>query len=150
MVDHRFGSGPAFTIGIEEEYMLLDPTSLDLVQRADRVLASVRDVELGVLLSQELFQSLLEVRTPVCANTAEGEQVLRRLRAQVGRRSDRLLGVRPGNSARSAGAGGSAGHHRRRHQTAEHSGSGREAANLRDCRADQRTRGMECDQAAAV
>jgi carboxylate-amine ligase len=97
VLDHRFGFGPAFTIGIEEEYMLLDPTSLDLVQRADRLLASVRDVELGVLLSQELFQSLLEVRTPVCGSTAEAEQVLRRLRTQVGELS-RALGLRFGSA----------------------------------------------------
>jgi len=97
LVDHRFGAGPPFTIGIEEEYMLLDPLSLDLVQRADRVLGSVRDVELGVLLSQELFQSLLEARTPVCASTAEAEPVLRRIRAQVGELS-RALGVRFGSA----------------------------------------------------
>ena len=34
-------------------------------------------------LSPELFQSLLEVHTPVCANTAQAEQELRRLRAHV-------------------------------------------------------------------
>lgn len=77
--------------------MLLDPVSLDLVQRADRMLASVRDVELGVLLSQELFQSLLEARTPVCASTAEAEPVLRRIRGQVGELA-RALGVRFGSA----------------------------------------------------
>jgi carboxylate-amine ligase len=82
--DHRFGAGPPFTIGIEEEYMLLDSVTLDLVQRADRVLAAERDIELGVHLSPELFQSLLEVHTPVCSNTAEAAHVLRRLRAHVG------------------------------------------------------------------
>lgn len=97
VVDHRFGAGPPFTIGIEEEYMLLDPVSLDLVQRADRMLASVRDVELGVLLSQELFQSLLEARTPVCASTAEAEPALRRIRGQVGELS-RALGARFGSA----------------------------------------------------
>jgi carboxylate-amine ligase len=97
VLDHRFGAGPPFTIGIEEEYMLLDPVSLDLVQRADRVLASVRDVELGVALSQELFQSLLEARTPVCASTAEAEPVLRQIRAQVGELSA-ALGVRFGSA----------------------------------------------------
>ncbi len=97
VVDHRFGAGPPFTIGIEEEYMLLDPISLDLVQRADRVLASERDVELAVHLSPELFQSLLEVHTPVCANTAEAEQFLRRLRGHVGELS-RSLGLRYGSA----------------------------------------------------
>jgi carboxylate-amine ligase len=82
-LEHRFGHGAPYTLGIEEEYMLLDPTTLDLVQRADRVLAAEQDLELGVHLSPELFQSLLEVHTPVCANSAEAAQVLRRLRAHV-------------------------------------------------------------------
>jgi carboxylate-amine ligase len=81
--DHRFGATSPYTIGIEEEYMLLDPATLDLVQRADSMLAAERDIDLGVHLSPELFQSLLEVHTPVCANTAQAEQELRRLRAHV-------------------------------------------------------------------
>jgi carboxylate-amine ligase len=84
VLDHRFGSGRPYTVGIEEEYMLLDPVTFDLVQRADRVLAAERDIELGVHLAPELFQSLLEVHTPVCSNTAEAAQVLRRLRQHVG------------------------------------------------------------------
>lgn len=35
LVDHRFDTGRPFTIGIEEEYLLLDPASLDLVQHAE-------------------------------------------------------------------------------------------------------------------
>ena len=31
VVDHRFGSGEPYTLGVEEEYMLLDPVSFDLV-----------------------------------------------------------------------------------------------------------------------
>jgi carboxylate-amine ligase len=81
--DHRFGAGPPFTIGIEEEYMLLDPVTLDLVQRADRLLAAERDFDLGVHLSPELFQSLLEVHTPVCAHTGEAAAILRQLRDHV-------------------------------------------------------------------
>ena len=83
-MEHRFGAGPPYTIGIEEEYMLLDPQTFDLVQRADHVLASERDLDLGVHLSPELFQSLLEVHTPVCASTTEAERVLRQLRHHVG------------------------------------------------------------------
>jgi glutamate---cysteine ligase / carboxylate-amine ligase len=81
--NHRYGAGPPFTIGIEEEYMLLDPVTLDLVQRADRLIAAERDLDLGVHLSPELFQSLLEVHTPVCAHTAEAAAILRRLREHV-------------------------------------------------------------------
>jgi glutamate---cysteine ligase / carboxylate-amine ligase len=95
--EHRFGATAPFTIGIEEEYMLLDPITYDLVQRADRLLAAVDDVDLGVHLSPELFQSLLEVHTPVCANTAEAEHELRRLRARLSELA-RSLGLRIGSA----------------------------------------------------
>jgi carboxylate-amine ligase len=35
---HRFGSSEPYTLGVEEEYMLLDPETLELVQRADTIL----------------------------------------------------------------------------------------------------------------
>jgi carboxylate-amine ligase len=95
--DHRFGASPPFTVGVEEEYMLLDPVTFDLVQRADRLLAAEQDVELGVHLSPEIFQSLLEAHTPVCANTAEADRELRRLRTHVCGLAARL-GLRVGSA----------------------------------------------------
>jgi glutamate---cysteine ligase / carboxylate-amine ligase len=92
---HSFGSGAPYTLGVEEEYMLLDPATFDLVQRADRVLAAEESFELADHLSPELFQSLLEVHTPVCANAAEAERQLRRLRSHVhelGRKLDLRVG----------------------------------------------------------
>jgi hypothetical protein len=35
VLDHKFGESPPFTLGVEEEYMLLDPESFDLVQHVD-------------------------------------------------------------------------------------------------------------------
>ena len=75
--------------------MLLDPATFDLVQRADRMLAAQERFELADHLSPELFQSLLEVHTPVCANAAEAERHLRRLRTHVcelGRKLDLRVG----------------------------------------------------------
>jgi hypothetical protein len=40
---HCFGSSKAYTVGVEEEYMLLDAVSLGLVQRADTILDVDRD-----------------------------------------------------------------------------------------------------------
>jgi carboxylate-amine ligase len=94
---HGFGASAPFTLGVEEEYMLLDPVTFDLVQRADRLLAAEQDIELGVHLSPELFQSLLEVHTPVCANTAEADRELRRLRSHVCSLAARL-GLRVGSA----------------------------------------------------
>ena len=39
VLDHCFGQGDPYTMGVEEEYMLLDADSLDLVQHIDTVLA---------------------------------------------------------------------------------------------------------------
>jgi len=41
VLDHRFGDSDPFTLGVEEEYMLLDPESFDLVQHIDTVLDAV-------------------------------------------------------------------------------------------------------------
>ena len=48
VLDHAFGTGDPYTLGVEEEYMLLDPETWDLVQHIDSVLAAVDDGELRV------------------------------------------------------------------------------------------------------
>jgi hypothetical protein len=39
--EHRFGTGEPFTIGLEEELLLVDPDTLQLAHVADRVLPEV-------------------------------------------------------------------------------------------------------------
>ena len=41
VLDHAFGKSDAYTLGVEEEYMLLDGETFDLVQHVDTVLAAV-------------------------------------------------------------------------------------------------------------
>jgi carboxylate-amine ligase len=92
--DHHFGSSRPYTIGVEEEYMLLDPVTLDLVPRVEQILQAVRGTEFAELVSAELFESLVEFHTPVCATAAELAGALRRLRAhalEVARREELLL-----------------------------------------------------------
>ena len=38
ILDHKFGSGDPYTLGVEEEYQLLDAESFDLVQHIDTML----------------------------------------------------------------------------------------------------------------
>ena len=83
VLDHRFGSSAAYTLGVEEEYMLLDPETWDLVQHIDSVLAKVRDGEFEARINAELMQSVIEITTPVCANAAEVDAQLRKLRRYV-------------------------------------------------------------------
>ena len=83
VLDHRFGSSASYTLGVEEEYMLLDPETWDLVQHIDSVLARVTEDEFQARIMPELMQSVIEITTPVCSTAAEVEAQLRRLRRYV-------------------------------------------------------------------
>jgi carboxylate-amine ligase len=83
VLDHRFGATPPYTLGVEEEYMLLDPESFDLVQHVDTVLTAVRENELVERIGPELMQSVVEISTPVCHTAGDIDRELRRLRAYV-------------------------------------------------------------------
>jgi carboxylate-amine ligase len=83
VLDHRFGQGEPYTLGVEEEYMLLDAESFDLVQRIDTVLAAIVGHEDEARIKPELMQSVLEVATPVCRNAGDADRELRRLRQAV-------------------------------------------------------------------
>jgi glutamate---cysteine ligase / carboxylate-amine ligase len=77
-VEHRF-TGPPYTIGIEEELMILDAESLELVNAIESMLQPAPAGE----IKPELMESVLEVSTDACANTAEAGLQLRALRRQV-------------------------------------------------------------------
>jgi carboxylate-amine ligase len=83
VLDHKFGSGDPYTLGVEEEYMLLDGETLDLVQHVETVLAATVGHELEARVAPELMQSVLEIATPVCHTPAEVESELRKLRGYV-------------------------------------------------------------------
>src|SRR5438477_6976201 len=82
--DHAFGKSDAYTLGVEEEYMLLDGETFDLVQHIDTVLAAVAGHELETVINPELMQSVLEIATPVCHTAGDVAEQLRRLRGYVG------------------------------------------------------------------
>jgi glutamate---cysteine ligase / carboxylate-amine ligase len=83
VLNHAFGASDPFTLGVEEEYMLLDGETFDLVQHIDTVLADVSGHELEPRINAELMQSVLEVATPVCHTPADVEAQLRALRTYV-------------------------------------------------------------------
>ena len=64
MLDHRSASSDPYTLGVEEEYMLLDGETFDLVQHIDTVLAAIAGHELEAQINPELMQSVLEIATP--------------------------------------------------------------------------------------
>jgi carboxylate-amine ligase len=83
VLDHRFGQSDPYTLGVEEEYMILDGESFDLVQHIDTVLAAVKGHELESQVNAELMQSVLEIATPVCHTAADVYGELAKLRGYV-------------------------------------------------------------------
>ena len=83
VLEPRFGAGEPFTLGVEEEYMLLDGRTLDLVQHIEAVLAAVNAADFEGQITSEVMQSVLEIATPICSGPAEVDGQLRRLRAYV-------------------------------------------------------------------
>jgi glutamate---cysteine ligase / carboxylate-amine ligase len=95
VLDHKYGGTPPFTLGVEEEYMLLDPESFDLVQHVDTVLTAVSESEFVERIAAELMQSVIEISTPVCRTAGDVDRELRKLRGYVtetARRQDLRVG----------------------------------------------------------
>ena len=74
---------PSFTVGIEEEYMLVNPISGDLVRKVPRSLMPSMRRKLGKQVSPEFLQSQVEIGTPVCSNIDQAKSHLSSLRQQV-------------------------------------------------------------------
>jgi carboxylate-amine ligase len=83
VLEHKFGASPPFTLGVEEEYMLLDPETFDLVQHVDTVLTAVENGEFIERIGPELMQSVVEVSTPVCRSAGDVDAELRKFRSYV-------------------------------------------------------------------
>jgi len=83
VLDHAFGAGDPYTLGVEEEYQLLDGGTFDLVQHIDTMLAAVSGHELEDQINAELMQSVVEIATPVCRTAGDVMSELTRLRAYV-------------------------------------------------------------------
>ena len=83
VLDHAFGTSDPYTLGVEEEYMLLDGETFDLVQHIETVLAAVSGHELESRVGAELMQSVLEIATPVCSTVDDVQRELSKLRGYV-------------------------------------------------------------------
>ena len=76
-MEHNF-TGPRYSVGIEEELMILDPTSLDLVSAIHSLLGE--DPPSGEI-KPELLESVLEIATSPCADIPTVGNELTSLRA---------------------------------------------------------------------
>ena len=81
-MEHRF-SGPSFTLGIEEELMIVDVETLDLSNSIERLLSDLSDVPTEGEVKPELMESVCEIATTPVRNTVEAGAQLRALRRTV-------------------------------------------------------------------
>lgn len=73
---------PDFTMGVEEEYLLVDRDSLALAE-APQALMEACAAALEGQFSPEFLQCQVEIGTKVCANIGEAREELKRLRSTV-------------------------------------------------------------------
>jgi glutamate---cysteine ligase / carboxylate-amine ligase len=78
-----FEEVPDFTVAVEEEFALLDPGTLELVNRFEDVQEAARGTELEQHLVGELIASEVEVRTGRCDTFAECVERMGERRAQL-------------------------------------------------------------------
>ncbi|MDH4102815.1 MAG: carboxylate-amine ligase [Thermoleophilia bacterium] len=83
VLEHQFGDGDPYTLGVEEEYQLLDGATFDLVQHIETILAAVSGHELETQINAELMQSVIEIATPVCRSADDVLRELVKLRRYV-------------------------------------------------------------------
>jgi glutamate---cysteine ligase / carboxylate-amine ligase len=81
-VEHRF-TGPSYTLGIEEELMIVDRETLDLTSSIEGLLEALGDIEKDGEVKPELMESVCEIATDVCRNTRDAGYQLRALRRLV-------------------------------------------------------------------
>jgi glutamate---cysteine ligase / carboxylate-amine ligase len=81
-----FEAATDFTVAVEEEFAILDPETLSLVNRFEEFQAAARETELEEHLVGELIASEVEIRTGRCANFTEAS-------ARMGERRDQLAAL---------------------------------------------------------
>src|SRR5262245_33834334 len=79
----RFEEAEDFTVSVEEEFALLDPESLDLVNRFEEVHAAGQGTVLALNLVGELIASEVEVKTGKQQSFADVPGALAERRAQL-------------------------------------------------------------------
>jgi glutamate---cysteine ligase / carboxylate-amine ligase len=81
-VEHRF-TGPSYTVGVEEELMIIDADTLELANSIEGVLDGLAGTSTPGEVKPELMESVCEIATTPCETTREAGMQLQALRSQV-------------------------------------------------------------------
>src|SRR5208283_2753382 len=72
-----------FTIGVEEEFQIIDPETLELRSHVVQLLSSAAARGVGDLVKQEMHQSIVETGTKICDNISELRLEMHRTRSEL-------------------------------------------------------------------
>ena len=81
MIEQAFGQSAPWSLGIEEEALILDAETLALTPGVESLLAATEGRGLPGVLKMELLASMVELATDVCASPQDALAALRELRA---------------------------------------------------------------------
>ena len=76
------GSGNLFTLGIEEEFQIIDPVTRELRSHIQQILEDGKFI-LQERVKPEMHQSVVEVGTDICANASEARAAVKQLRRDL-------------------------------------------------------------------
>jgi carboxylate-amine ligase len=79
--------GHRFTIGVEEEFQIIDPTTGELRSHVSQLVAAT-SANLGEQVKREMHQSIVEIGTKICENVDELRIDMHRTRAELVRSAD--------------------------------------------------------------
>jgi len=71
-----------FTVGIEEEYMVIDPATKALISHEQKIVAEGQKI-ISEKVKAEMHQAVVEVGTDVCANIEEARHDIYNLRKTI-------------------------------------------------------------------
>ena len=76
-------AAPSLTLGIEEEYLIVDKQSRDVVTDLPDGMLDECEQRIADLVRPEFLTSQIEVGTPVCDNISQAREELARLRSAI-------------------------------------------------------------------
>ncbi len=88
MIEQHFGETTPFSVGVEEELMILDRETYEQVAAVDRILKGVEGRQLPGQVKTELFASVFETNTNICERVAEVDEALPLLRRAAAEAAD--------------------------------------------------------------
>ncbi|MDQ2983692.1 MAG: YbdK family carboxylate-amine ligase [Actinomycetota bacterium] len=83
MIEQHFGESSEWSVGVEEEVMILDGETFALAPEVEAMIDASQGRELPGRLKPELFASVVELNTNACATAAEALEALAELRGSA-------------------------------------------------------------------